>query len=266
MSHEGLRELEHLVLLAISRLEPPVHGVPIVAELQRTVKRSISRASVYVVLRRLEARGLIASTMGDPTPERGGRAKRLYSLTPLAIRSLRAARRDFVRLWTGSRVLSIAIAFLMGSAAAAQSPPARPNFSGTWISISDANAVDVATASRLPNALLTIVHDGVRFDLQRSWTDAPINAKFICDGRENLNGYSIVVERTTCRWDPADGGRLVIEGSIGRAEGSPTGRMLERYWIAADGLLYVERTREVFSLQAPPRMTNARYRKVERER
>jgi DNA-binding PadR family transcriptional regulator len=267
MSHEGLRELEHLVLLAISRLEQPVHGVPIVAELQRTVKRSISRASVYVVLRRLEARGLIASTLGDPTPERGGRAKRLYSLTPLAIRSLRAARRDFVRLWTGSRVLSIAIALLMGSAAAAQSSSAAPpNFSGTWISISDANAVDVATASRLPNALLTIVHDGVRFDLQRSWTDAPISAKFICDGRENRNGYSVVVERTTCRWDPADGGRLVIEGSIGRAEGSPTGRMLERYRIAADGLLHVERTREVFSLQAPPRVTNARYRKVERDR
>ena len=59
MAHDGLRELEHLVLLAMSRLELPVHGVPIVAELQRTVKRSISRASVYVVLRRLEARGYV---------------------------------------------------------------------------------------------------------------------------------------------------------------------------------------------------------------
>jgi PadR family transcriptional regulator, regulatory protein PadR len=96
--HDGLRELEHLVLLAMSRLEPPTHGVPIVRELQRTVKRSVSRATVYVVLRRLEARGLVSSALGEPTPERGGRAKRLYTLTPAAVRSLRAAQRDFVRL------------------------------------------------------------------------------------------------------------------------------------------------------------------------
>jgi PadR family transcriptional regulator, regulatory protein PadR len=104
MGSDGLRELEHLVLLAISRLETPTYGVPIVRELQRTIAREVSRASVYVVLRRLEAKGLVTSAMGDPTPQRGGRAKRTYALTPLAIRSLKAAQRDFVRLWAGSRI------------------------------------------------------------------------------------------------------------------------------------------------------------------
>jgi PadR family transcriptional regulator PadR len=266
--HDGLRELEHLVLLAMSRLDPPTHGVPIVRELQRTVKRSISRASVYVVLRRLEARGLVSSSMGDPTPERGGRAKRLYTLTPVAVRSLRAARRDFVRLWEGSRVLLLMASVLLAGpvavraqTAAASSVPA--NFSGTWLSVSDPNATDVATASKLPNALLTITHDGARFDLQRSWSNAPITAKFICDGKHpNVNGYSIVVERTTCRWDSEDGGTLVIEGSIGRADGEATGKMRERYRLDKDGVLHVERSREVFSLNRPPTVTTGRYRKV----
>jgi DNA-binding PadR family transcriptional regulator len=105
MQTDGLRELEHLVLLAISRLETPVHAVPIVRELRQVVARSVDRASVYVVLRRLEAKGYVTSTMGDPTPQRGGRAKRLYALTPAAVRSLKSAQRDFVRLWAGSRVL-----------------------------------------------------------------------------------------------------------------------------------------------------------------
>ena len=266
--HDGLRELEHLVLLAMSRLDPPTHGVPIVRELQRTVKRSISRASVYVVLRRLEARGLVSSSLGDPTPERGGRAKRLYTLTPLAVRALRAAQRDFVRLWEGSRVLMLALSMMLGSIdaraqTASATSPATPNLSGTWLSVSDPNATDVATASSLPNALLTITHDGTRFDLQRSWSNAPIAARFVCDGKHpNTNGYSIVVERTTCRWDPEGGGALVIEGSIGRADGEATGKMRERYRLDKDGILHVERSREVFSLNRPPTVTTSRYRKV----
>lgn len=264
--HEGLRELEHLVLLAMARLDQPVHGVPIVRELERTVRRSISRASIYVVLRRLEARGLITSAMGESTPERGGRAKRLYTLTPAAVRALRAAQRDFVRLWQGSRVLVLASLLFWGSATvAAQKPPAStmPNLSGTWISISDANATDVATAARLPYALLKIAHDGARLDIERSWTNAPITARFVCDGaRENRNGYSTVVERTTCRWDPADGGQFVIEGTLGSPDGEIAGRMRERYRLDTDGTLRVERTREAFVLKAEPRTTTARYRKV----
>lgn len=141
--------------------------------------------------------------------------------------------------------------------------PREPReLSGTWLSISDPNATDVATAAQLPNALLTITADGTRVALERSWSGAPIAAAFVCDGRENTNGYSIVVERTTCRWDPADGGQLVIEGSIGRAEGPPTGHLRERYRFDAEGMLLVERSREVFSTKRGPTVTNSRYRKV----
>ena len=71
--------------------------------------------------------------------------------------------------------------------------------------VSDPNATSVEVASTLPNALLKIAHDGVKFDLTRSWSGTAIAATFVCDGRENRNGYSIVVERTTCRWDAAGG-------------------------------------------------------------
>ncbi len=245
MSNEGLRELEHLVLLAISRLEPPAHGVPIVKELSDTVARSTSRASVYVVLRRLETKGLVRSTLGDPTPERGGRAKRFYTLTPLAVRSLKTAQRDFVRLWAGSRVLLWLLAVGLSAATLSAQAPARLNFTGTWLTTTDPNATDVSTASHLPNALLRITHDGDRFDPDRSWSNEFIKERHVCDGRKNTNGYSSVVEVTTCHWDPALGGTVVIEGSLGLAGAPSTGTLRQRYWIAADGLLHVERMRDV---------------------
>ena len=162
-------------------------------------------------------------------------------------------------------LLLLSLSLLSGSAIVPGQTPgsSKPrDLSGTWISSSDPNATDVATASQLPNALLKITADGTRFALERSWSGAPIAATFVCDGRENANSYSIVVERTTCRWDPAGRGQLVIEGSIGRAEGPPTGRLRERYRIDAEGILHVERSREVFSTDRGATVTNSRYRRV----
>lgn len=247
MSTDGLRELEHLVLLAVSRLEPPAHGVPIVRELQDTVSRSISRASVYVVLRRLEAKGLVKSTMGDPTPERGGRAKRLYTLTPLAVRSLKTAQKNFVRLWAGSRVLGLLLCLVL-TGHAAVSAQTRPDFTGTWLNLSDPNATDVKVAANLPNALLHITHRGAAFDLSRSWSNAPIKEAHVCDGRENKNGYSTVVERSKCHWEDADGGTLVIEGTIGREDGEVAGTFRNKYSLDKEGVLIVERLRVVTSV------------------
>lgn len=96
---QGLGEFEHLVLLAIARLGPEAYGVPIVDELERQTGRQVSRASVYVALKRLEAKGLIASMLGEPTPERGGRAKRYFEITALAERRLQEARAALLRMW-----------------------------------------------------------------------------------------------------------------------------------------------------------------------
>lgn len=99
MSREGLGEFEHLVLLAVARLGPEAYGVPIVDELEQQTGRRVSRASVYVALKRLEAKGLIHATLGEPTPERGGRAKRFFQITPEAEQRLIDAREALLKMW-----------------------------------------------------------------------------------------------------------------------------------------------------------------------
>jgi PadR family transcriptional regulator, regulatory protein PadR len=99
VGREGLGEFEHLVLLAIARLGADAYGVPIVDELERQTGRRVSRASVYVALKRLEAKGLIVSMLGEPTPERGGRAKRYFQISSAAERRLQEARAALMKMW-----------------------------------------------------------------------------------------------------------------------------------------------------------------------
>src|SRR5271170_3329230 len=71
-----LGEFELMVLLTVLRLGDEAYGVPLSRELSATRGRDVAVGSVYAALERLEAKGLIASTLGESTPERGGRAKR----------------------------------------------------------------------------------------------------------------------------------------------------------------------------------------------
>src|SRR5687768_11563011 len=73
---QGLGEFEQIVLLAILHVGGDAYGVPIVDEIEARTGRTVSRAAVYMTLRRLEARGLITSWMSAPTGERGGKARR----------------------------------------------------------------------------------------------------------------------------------------------------------------------------------------------
>jgi DNA-binding PadR family transcriptional regulator len=72
-----------------------------VDEIERRTGRSVSRPAVYVTLRRLEKRGLIASWMSEPTPERGGKPRRCVRVQPAGVRLLRAARHAMDRMWSG---------------------------------------------------------------------------------------------------------------------------------------------------------------------
>ena len=58
-------------------------------------------ASVYATLERLQERGLVASSLGDSTPERGGRAKRFFRITGAGMSEVRDARRSLMNLWKG---------------------------------------------------------------------------------------------------------------------------------------------------------------------
>ncbi len=93
-----------MVLLAIVRLsqgDDDVYGVPIVDEIEKRTKRKAARAAVYITLRRLERKGLIASWAGEPTDERGGKARHCVKVTAAGTRALRDARWAMNQMWTG---------------------------------------------------------------------------------------------------------------------------------------------------------------------
>jgi DNA-binding PadR family transcriptional regulator len=99
MSGTDLGDLEHLVLLAILRLGREAYGIPILDEVSSRSGRGVSRATVYMALKRLDQKGLVTSRLGESTPERGGRAKRYFKLKPAGLRALRESRAMFLELW-----------------------------------------------------------------------------------------------------------------------------------------------------------------------
>ena len=96
---QGLGEFEQMVLLAILHVKDEAYGVPIVEEIERRTGRSVSRAAVYVTLRRLERRGLVSSWMSEPTGERGGKARRCVRVESEGLAQLRDSRRAMDRMW-----------------------------------------------------------------------------------------------------------------------------------------------------------------------
>jgi DNA-binding PadR family transcriptional regulator len=97
----ALGEFEQVVLLAVLRLDNEAYAVSIGDEILRCTGRAASRGSIYITLDRLETKGYLKSWLADPTPERGGRAKRYYTLRPRALEALRESRRALVALWRG---------------------------------------------------------------------------------------------------------------------------------------------------------------------
>ena len=98
---DAIGEFEHLVLLAVLRLGDDAYPVAVREEILKHTGRDVSRGAIYITLDRLENKGFLKSRLGDPTPERGGRAKRYYTLRPVAIQALRESRRALVSLWRG---------------------------------------------------------------------------------------------------------------------------------------------------------------------
>ena len=97
--HTYLGEFELMILLTIIRLGDEAYGVPLTRELSAIRGSDVSVGTVYAVLDRLELKGLIASTLGDPSPERGGRAKRYFHVTQEGLQALRETRKMLSKLW-----------------------------------------------------------------------------------------------------------------------------------------------------------------------
>jgi len=96
-----LGEMELMVLLAVVRLGEDAYGVPISKELFTLAGREVALGSIYAALDRLEKKSFVTSSLGDPTPARGGRAKRYFRATPAGLRALRTTRTALTNLWNG---------------------------------------------------------------------------------------------------------------------------------------------------------------------
>lgn len=99
MRRSYLGEFEEIVLLTVAVLGDGAYGVAITDELDRQTGRSVSISAVHAALHRLEEKGMLKSHLGEATPERGGRRKRLFTVTVLGSRTLHDIRAVREQLW-----------------------------------------------------------------------------------------------------------------------------------------------------------------------
>ena len=99
MGKEYLGEFEELVLTMVAVLQEDAYGAAISDEIEQRLKREVNLSAVHVTLYRLEDKGLIKSSMGGGTKERGGRRKRIFSVTSAGMAMLKAMKEARVDLW-----------------------------------------------------------------------------------------------------------------------------------------------------------------------
>jgi DNA-binding PadR family transcriptional regulator len=90
-----------MVLLTLVRLGEDAYGVQISRGLLELTRRDVALGSVYAALDRLAEKGFVTSRLGEPTRERGGRAKRYFRITDAGLRTLRVTRSALTSLWSG---------------------------------------------------------------------------------------------------------------------------------------------------------------------
>lgn len=96
-----LGDFEYAVLLAVLQLRADAYAVPLRTLIEERTGRGIARGALYTALERLEAKGCLRSSMKDPSDDRGGRARRIFAVTPKGLGALRATHGALQRLTTG---------------------------------------------------------------------------------------------------------------------------------------------------------------------
>ena len=99
MKGERLGEFEEFTLLAVRALGDHTYAVPIQQYVEEVTARPISIGSIYAALARLEAKGFLRSTMSEAVAQRGGKSKRVYTVTPGGLRTARDLHRVRERIW-----------------------------------------------------------------------------------------------------------------------------------------------------------------------
>ena len=100
-----LGEFEHIIVLALLRLEDRAYGVTVRQEIEFRIKREVSIGAVYATLDRLETKGYVKSHRGDPTPERGGRSKRFFRVTAKGVTAVNRTQRALQTMTKGLELI-----------------------------------------------------------------------------------------------------------------------------------------------------------------
>jgi DNA-binding PadR family transcriptional regulator len=101
-------DFEQIVLLAILRVGEDAYGVTIRAEIELCTGRDPAPGALYTTLDRLEDKGFVTSRLGDPTPQRGGRAKRFFTVTASGLEAVARAQESYRRLLLGLTLPGVA--------------------------------------------------------------------------------------------------------------------------------------------------------------
>lgn len=96
-----LGEFEHIVLLSVLRLGDGAHSALIRSEIEHVTGRSPAIGAVHATLERLERKGYVSSWLGEPTAERGGKAKRHFKVKADGVSALKQARATLDKLHAG---------------------------------------------------------------------------------------------------------------------------------------------------------------------
>lgn len=99
MGKEYLGEFEELVLTMVGVLQDDAYGAAITAEIETRLKREVNLSAVHVTLYRLEDKGYVKSRVGGATKERGGRRKRIFTITSAGLAMLRTMKETRMELW-----------------------------------------------------------------------------------------------------------------------------------------------------------------------
>ena len=99
MKGDRLGEFEEFTLLAVRALGDSTYAVPVQQYVEKVTARAVSLGSIYATLTRLEEKGFLRSTMSEAVAQRGGKSKRVYSVTPSGLRTARDLHRVRERMW-----------------------------------------------------------------------------------------------------------------------------------------------------------------------
>jgi len=99
MAKENLGEFEELILTLVAALGDEAYGAAIAMKIETELKREITLSAVHVTLYRLEDKGLVRSKTGGATMERGGRRKRIFTITTAGLAMLKAMKESRIYLW-----------------------------------------------------------------------------------------------------------------------------------------------------------------------